>query len=126
MQAIRSKRTKPEEMLAKALWHRGYRYRRNLHTLVGKPDIVFTRRKVAVFCDGEFWHGKDWEIKKQKLTSNQGYWVPKIERNMARDREVNYALLQQGWLILRFWSKDILKNLPDCVSQIEAALIRRS
>ncbi|MFZ2898595.1 MAG: very short patch repair endonuclease [Saprospiraceae bacterium] len=122
MQANKSKGTLPEILLAKNLWRQGYRYRKNLSTVVGKPDIAFPKYKVAVFIDGEFWHGKDWDKKKETISSNREYWIPKIERNMARDAEVKYHLEQKGWKVLRYWSKEVKNNLASCTGQIIAAI----
>ena len=103
MRAIRSKDTTIELALRKALWQRGIRYRKNYKGLLGKPDIVITKYRIAVFCDSDFWHGYDWENRKARIKSNQDYWIPKIERNMKRDREVTATLVEQGWIVLRFW-----------------------
>lgn len=119
MQAVRSKDSKIELALRRALWSLGMRYRKNHPGLIGKPDIVFVGKKVAVFCDSEFWHGKDWEQRKSDFKSNQSFWLPKIERNMARDREVNQALQSAGWTVMRFWGKDILKNPEVVANQIQ-------
>lgn len=105
MQAIKATDTKAEIILAKALFAKGYRYRKNNKTVFGKPDLTFKKIKFAIFIDGEFWHGKDWEIRKHNLKTNQEYWIPKIERNIKRDQEVNSELSKQGWKILRLWSK---------------------
>ncbi|WP_314057950.1 DNA mismatch endonuclease Vsr [Empedobacter brevis] len=119
MQANKSTGTKPELLLAKTLFARGLRYRKNDKTIFGKPDLTFKKIKLAVFVDGEFWHGKDWHERKNDHKTNQEFWNKKIERNIERDREVNEELIKQGWTILRFWSKDIEKNLLTCVFQIE-------
>ncbi len=115
MQAIRSKDTTIELRLRKALWERGVRYRKNYKQLIGKPDIAITKYKIAVFCDSDYWHGYDWENRSQRIKSNRDYWVPKIERNMERDREVTSALQSEGWLVLRFWEWQIRKQLDECV-----------
>ena len=122
MQAIRSKDTSIELMLRKELWNRGLHYRKNVRTLPGKPDIVFQGKKVAIFCDSEFWHGYNWETRKTQITTNREYWIPKIERNIERDKEVNSALQEQGWKVLRFWGKDIQNNLSECADIIEEAI----
>ena len=119
MQAIKSVGSKAEVILAKSLFAKGYRYRKNNSSVLGKPDLTFKKIKLAIFVDGEFWHGKDWEIRKKNLKTNQEYWIPKIERNMQRDIEVNLKLSEQGWRILRFWSREVEKNLDTCISQIE-------
>ncbi len=118
MQAIRSKDTTIELRMRKALWERGVRYRKNYKKLIGKPDIVITKYKIAVFCDSDYWHGYDWENRNQRIKSNRDYWVPKIERNMERDREVTAALQDEGWLVLRFWEWQIRKHLNECVEAV--------
>lgn len=124
MQHIRAKDTKIEETLRKALWKRGYRYRKNYKNVPGKPDIVFTKYKIAVFCDGEFFHGKDWEVLKSRLErgNNSEYWINKISRNIQRDELINKELLFMGWTVIRFWGKEILKNTDECVKVIEEAI----
>lgn len=122
MRAIRSKDTTIELALRKALWQRDIRYRKNYKGLIGKPDIVITKYRIAVFCDSDFWHGYDWENRKARIKSNQNYWIPKIERNMKRDREVTAALVEQGWIVLRFWEHTIRKELEECVDDIQEAV----
>ena len=119
MSRIRSKDTKLEVTLRKELWSRGLRYRKNVKTVPGKPDIAFIGKKVAVFCDSEFWHGYDWEHRKEDIKTNREFWIPKIERNIARDDEVNATLKNSGWTVLRFWGNDIKKNLQACADEIE-------
>ncbi len=125
MQAIRSKDTTIELRLRKALWERGVRYRKNYKKLIGKPDIAITKYKIAVFCDSDYWHGYDWENRNQRIKSNRDYWVPKIERNMERDREVTSALQSEGWLVLRFWEWQIRKHLSECIETILQAIESR-
>lgn len=115
---IRSSNTKPEIILCKALWHRGIRYRKNYKGLPGKPDIVITRCKIAIFVDGDFWHGKNMDVIDNQIQSNRSYWLPKIRRNKERDEEVNDALTEQGWIVLRFWESDIKKRLESCITKI--------
>ncbi|MET3537263.1 DNA mismatch endonuclease Vsr [Chryseobacterium limigenitum] len=122
MQANKSSGTKPELLLAKILFAGGYRYRKNNKAVFGKPDLTFKKIKLAIFVDGEFWHGKDWEQRKHDHKTNKEFWSKKIERNIQRDKEVNQELSKQGWYILRFWSKDIEKNLLSCVSQIKSTI----
>jgi len=122
MQAIRSKDTSIEIMLRKELWSRGIRYRKNCKNIPGHPDIAFIGKKVAVFCDSEFWHGYDWEHRKEDIHSNRDFWIKKIERNMERDREVNSILEKQGWIVLRFWGKDIKNNTERCADIIYETL----
>ncbi len=119
MQAVKSKGSKIELLLGRAMWARGLRYRKNDKTVFGKPDFTFKKHKVAVFCDSEFWHGKDWEIKKYEHKSNIKFWHQKIERNIERDKEVNAELIRNGWKVLRFWGQDIERDLLDCVVKVE-------
>ena len=110
MKAVHNKDSKIELMLRKELWNRGLRYRKNYRGLIGKPDIVFIGKKIAIFCDSEFWNGFDWETKKHEIKSRQEFWIPKIERTIERDKEVTQALEEQGWLVIRFRGKEIKKN----------------
>ena len=121
MQHIRSKDTCIEVILRKALWKRGYRYRKNCRDIPGKPDIAIIKYKIAIFCDGEFFQGKDWEVLKPRLekSSNAEYWVDKISRNRERDDLVNKKLLADGWTVIRFWGKDIKNNTEKCVRVVE-------
>ena len=118
MQAIRSKDSKIEIALRKAVWAMGMRYRKNCSKIIGKPDIAFIGKKIAVFCDGEFWHGYDWDTRKNQIKSRKEYWIPKIERNMQRDKEINAKLEELGWIVLRFWEKDIKKHPEKCADAI--------
>lgn len=122
MQAIKSKDTKDEILLAKTLWQRGHRYRKNNKTVFGKPDLTFKKYKVAVFVDSEYFHGKDWNTEKHRIKTNREFWWTKIEGNMQRDLRVNEQLINNGWKVLRFWSKEIRKNLAYCVTEIEQNL----
>ena len=124
MQHIKSKDTKIEMLLRKALWEKGYRYRKNDASLPGKPDIVLTKYKIAIFCDGEFFHGKDWEILKPKLenSNNSEFWVNKISKNIERDDEINKQLLYLGWTVIRFWGEEIKKDVSKCVQVVEEAI----
>lgn len=122
MVAVKSSGSKIEVMLMKELWSRGLRYRKNVKSVIGKPDIAFIGRKVAVFCDSEFWHGYNWKERKSDFKSNQDFWIPKIERNMLRDIEVTKKLEADGWTVLRFWGNDIKKNLQQCADIIESAV----
>lgn len=119
MSHIKSADTKIEIVLRKALWHKGYRYRKNYKALPGSPDIAITKYKIAIFCDSEFFHGYNWEIKKQRLGKNKEYWVKKIERNMARDREVDLKLISMNWIPIHFWGQDILRNIAGCIEAID-------
>ncbi len=124
MQHIRAKDTVIEVKLRKALWHKGIRYRKNCKDLPGKPDIVLTKYKIAIFCDGEFFHGKDWEVLKPKLmqSDNSEFWISKISRNRERDDEVNKQLLYLGYTVIRFWGSDIKKHTDECVRVVEETM----
>lgn len=119
MQAVKNKDSQIELMLRSALWNKGYRYRKNYTKLEGKPDIVLPKYKIAIFCDSEFWHGYNWQIRKNDIKSNKDFWIKKIEGNIQRDKNVNEILNAQGWKVLRFWGNDIKKNLAECVNKIE-------
>lgn len=119
MQAVKNKNSKIEIMLRKELWRRGLRYRKNTNKVFGHPDIAFIGKKIAVFCDSEFWHGYNWEVRKDDIKSNRDFWIPKIERNIQRDIEVNEHLKSEGWTVLRFWGKEIKNNLTECADLIE-------
>ena len=121
MQNIKSKDTKIEVQLRKALWAKGYRYRKNDKKLPGKPDIVLGKYKIVIFCDSEFFHGKDWEVLKPRLEKgkNPEYWVKKIENNRRRDDEINKELTFEGWTVIRLWGKDIKNKLDECIKVIE-------
>ena len=121
MSHIRSRDTKIEIRMRMALWHAGIRYRKNYEGLYGKPDIAITKHKIAVFCDSGFWHGRDYETRRKPQT-NSDYWRKKIERNMARDREVEQQLKALGWTVLRFWDEEIEKDLDGCVRAVKEAI----
>lgn len=118
MGKIRGKNTKPELLFRKALWKRGIRYRINSKKLPGKPDVAIQKYKLAIFIDGEFWHGYNWDERKETIQSNRGFWVPKIERNMQRDEEVNQQLADLGYTVFRFWERDIKTELVKCINDI--------
>lgn len=123
MRAIRSTNTKDEVRLAKALWHLGYRYRKNNRKVFGTPDLTFKKLKIAIFVDSEFFHGKDWESQKNHFKTNREFWQKKIERNMQRDIEVSNYLMEQGWTVIRFWSSEIKKNLEECIAKIQTEIV---
>ena len=125
MSRIRAKDTGIEVKLRKELWSRGIRYRKNVKGITGKPDLAFIGKKVAVFCDSEFWHGYDWENRKNQLKTNREFWVAKIERNMERDAEVNAKLEEEGWKVIRFSGKEIEKETSRCADEIEKAVKER-
>ena len=120
MQAVKNKNSKIEILLREELWARGLRYRKNSTKILGKPDIVFIGKKIAVFCDSEFWHGYDWEHRKDEIKSRREVWIPKIERNMQRDVEVTQGLEEQGWTVLRFWGKDIKHDVKACADIVQS------
>lgn len=124
MSHVKSKDTSIELILRKALWNKGIRYRKNYKELPGTPDIVLTKYKIAVFCDSEFFHGKDWEVLRVKLETgkNSDFWINKIGRNREHDDEINKELLFKGWTVIRFWGEDIKKKTDECVKVIEEAI----
>lgn len=127
MKNIRSCDTKIEVLLRKALWEKGYRYRKNYKMLPGKPDIALTKYKIAIFCDSEFFHGKDWEVLKPRLekSNNSEFWIAKISRNRERDEEINKQLLFIGWTVIRFWGNEIKKNTDECIKVIEETIFEQ-
>lgn len=125
MKAVHNKDSEIELLLRKELWHRGLHYRKNVKSVIGKPDIAFIGKKIAVFCDSEFWHGFDWENKKAEIKTHQEFWIPKIERTMQRDEEVTHELTDSGWVVLRFWGKEIKQHCVECADKIEATVKAR-
>lgn len=128
MASIRAKNTKPELHLRKLLVARGLRYRLHKKALPGRPDIVFPRQKIAVFCDGDFWHGRNWTERKLRIQNGvrSKYWVNKIESNIARDKRVNRELRRAGWTVLRFWETDILKRGDRIAARVQSVVVSRS
>jgi DNA mismatch endonuclease (patch repair protein) len=118
MANVHLKEGKAETLLAKALWKAGFRYRKNYKKLPGSPDIAILKYRIAVFVDGEFWHGKDWENKKERLKTNRAYWIEKIEENMQRDKRNDERLFALGWLPIHFWEKDVKHDLGKCVEEV--------
>jgi DNA mismatch endonuclease (patch repair protein) len=118
MSQIKGKNTKPEKLLKKALWHAGIRHRSNKQKLPGKPDISLIKYKLVIFVDGSFWHGYDWENRKSDIKSNRDFWIPKIERNIQRDREINAHYRSKGWTVLRFWDFEVKQELGSCVKRV--------
>ncbi len=123
MSKVQLKNGKAETLLAKKLWKVGVRYRKNYKQLPGSPDIAILKYRVAIFIDGEFWHGKDWDTRKTKLKHNVEYWQTKIEENINRDIRVNNELNLLGWRVLRYWEKDILKNSDAVVKDINEFIL---
>ena len=124
MSRIRGKDTSIEITLRKALWNKGYRFRKNYKEIPGSPDICLTKYKIAIFCDSEFFHGKDWNILKPKVEkgNNGEYWAKKIQENIDRDNEIDKKLLFLGWTVIHFWGKDILRNTDECIRVIEETI----
>ena len=127
MQHIRSKNTKIEVILRKALWHAGIRYRKNYKDLPGKPDIAITKYKIAIFCDGEFFHGYDWDEQRPRIMKgdNGQYWVDKIEKNMERDIEKDQELEIMGWYVIHFWGREIREKTDECVKTVKEVIMER-
>ena len=119
MKAVKSKDSRIELLMRKELWNKGYRYRKHYNKIIGRPDIAFPKYKIAIFCDGEFWHGYNWNKAKKEINTNRDFWLEKIEGNIKRDRVVDRILGEEGWLVLRFWESDILKRLNDCIAIVE-------
>ncbi len=126
MAANKGKGTKLEILFGKLLWNAGIRYRKNDKSVFGKPDFVIKRSKIAIFCDGEFWHGRNWNIRKKDHKSNCEFWYSKIERNIERDKEVNEVLEKQGWKVFRFWETEITKKPDVCLNMILNYMNRKS
>lgn len=126
MSKVHLKNGKAETILAKRLWQAGYRYRRNYKNLPGSPDIALTKYRVAVFVDGEFWHGENWEERKTKLKHNREYWIEKIEENMARDKRVDGQLQEMGWITIHFWEKQVLKHTDECLKSVLELLKKKN
>lgn len=122
MSAVKSKDTEPERILGKSMWKLGLRYRKQ-YKLKGKPDFVFVSARIAVFCDGDFWHGNNWKLRglssfKEELATYNDFWSSKITRNVERDTQVNQILKREGWKVLRFWESDIRKNSEKCAKKV--------
>jgi len=126
MSRVRSSGSLIEKELGKALWASGLRYRKQYARVTGKPDFAIVFARVAVFCDSSFWHGRNWPESAVAIKSNRRFWIPKIARTVARDRDVNKALRQLGWLVLRFWDTQILKSPEHCAQKVVSAVKRRS
>ena len=129
MAAVKSKNSKAELLLRRALFNRGRRYRIHYPRLTGKPDIVFPRAKLAVFVDGDFWHGNAWRLRGMpsfeeqfRFKSNPEFWEKKIRGNIERDREVTLALATSGWRVLRLWESEVLSDVAACVARVEEKL----
>lgn len=119
MSKVHLKGGKAEVLLAKRLWHEGIHYFKNYKKLPGSPDIAITKYKIAIFVDGEFWHGYNWENQKLRLKRNREYWIKKIEENMQRDKKDDELLRKMNWTPVHFWEKTVLKNTDYCVELIK-------
>ena len=126
MRSIRSKDSEIERLLRRELWKRGLRYRKNVKTVFGKPDIVFLRKKIAIFVDSEFWHGFNFHIHENDFHTRKKYWINKIKRNIERDLEVTMRLRDDNWIVLRYWGKDIINKLNDCADEIESVYRKKN
>ena len=123
MSSIKSEDTKPEKLLGSAMWGIGLRYRKNYKEVEGNPDFAFPNVKLAVFCDGDFWHGNNWRLRgydsfEDELDEYSEYWQKKLTRNVIRDKEVNQTLEEEGWTVLRFWESDIKENVDECAKEV--------
>ena len=125
MRQVKNRASKIELMLRRELWGRNLRYRKNVSSIFGKPDIAFIGKKIAVFVDSEFWHGYNWEIRQAEIKSNREFWIPKIEKNIQRDALVNELLTKDGWIVLRFWGQEIKRDVVSCADLIESAYKER-
>jgi len=127
---VKAKDTRPEIALRKALWRRGLRYRVNYGKLPGKPDIVFTKAKVAVFCDGDYWHGHNWALRglssfEEELSRYTEFWANKLRRNVQRDEEVNSQLAEMGWRVVRIWESEIICDVEECARRVQEELLQQ-
>ena len=125
MRQVKNRDSKIELMLRRELWGRNLRYRKNVSSIFGKPDIAVIGKKIAVFVDSEFWHGYNWEIRQAEIKSNREFWIPKIEKNIQRDALVNELLTKDGWIVLRFWGQEIKRDVVSCADLIESAYKER-
>ena len=125
MSRVRSSGSEIERLLGSAMFSLGLRYRKQ-YGITGRPDFAFPRWKVAVFCDSNFWHGKDWETLKGTIKTNRDFWLPKIERNIARDAEVNRILGEEGWTVIRFWEDEIKKDPVACAEWVKAIIASKN
>lgn len=126
MSRVKLKRNKTETLLAKTLWHKGYRYRLNYKKLPGSPDIAISKYNIAIFVDGEFWHGKDFEERKKQLKNNKEFWIEKIEENINRDEKNDILLRQLGWIPLHFWESEVNNNMTYCIASIEEFIFNQN
>lgn len=126
-QANRREGGRAERLLGQALWRAGLRYRKHATSLPGRPDFAFAGARVCVFCDGDFWHGRDWATLRERLArrANPAYWLAKIGRNVERDREQTEQLTDLGWLVVRLWETDVLRDPEAAAAQVKALVDER-
>lgn len=125
MSRVRSSGSMIEVVLGKALWHAGFRYRKQYREVTGRPDFALVGPKIAIFCDSSFWHGRGWPDAAAAIKTNREFWIAKIEYNVSRDREVDRQLASIGWTVIRFWDDEILKHTASCVDRVKALLWER-
>jgi len=121
---IKDKNSKIEQLLAKAMWKNDLRYRKQCRDVFGKPDFCFKGKKIAVFCDSEFWHGKKF-LEGERFKTNSDFWETKIKKNIERDNEVNKRLRDEGWKVIRFWGKEIEDDTVECIEKIKKVMETR-
>jgi DNA mismatch endonuclease (patch repair protein) len=123
-----NKDTAHEVALRRELWRLGLRYRKHVSGLPGNPDLVFSRARILVFCDGDFWHGRNWEVLQTQIARrhNAAYWLAKISRNRERDAQNTALLEEQGWHVIRLWETDILADPQAAAALIVSEVARRS
>jgi DNA mismatch endonuclease (patch repair protein) len=123
----RSRNTEAEMLLRRELWRLGFRFRLHDPTLTGKPDLVFRRARVVIFCDGDFWHGRHWKKRRDRLArgANAAYWIPKIETNINRDRRITRTLQEEGWCVIRVWETDVLRDVSAVIAPICSKIVMR-
>jgi DNA mismatch endonuclease (patch repair protein) len=127
MAAVRNKDSKAELALRRQLHARGLRYRLHARDLPGRPDLVIHKYRLAVFVDGDFWHGNAWKVRglarfEDQFPSNRDFWVAKIRRNMQRDQEVTAALVAGGWTVVRLWESEVLASPAAAADRVQGAL----
>jgi DNA mismatch endonuclease (patch repair protein) len=122
--ANRKEGGRAERLLGRAMWRRGLRYRKHVGALPGRPDFAFPRARVCVFCDGDFWHGRDWDVLRERLArrANADYWIAKLERNRERDQEQTRVLKELGWTVVRVWETDVLRNWDSIAAGVDELL----
>jgi len=130
MSAVRSRDTEPEIWLRQALFRRGLRFRIHYRKLPGRPDIAFPRDRVAVFVDGDFWHGGGWKERgfrsmEDQFRRNANFWISKIRSNVERDHVVNAALTAAGWTVIRLWESTVRSSVNSCATRVQTVIARK-